>query len=67
MADTHRETVVVEGNHESSHGWLIALGVIVLLLILFFSFGGASLFGGGSETVNVDTPNTVNVQPVAGQ
>lgn len=67
MAEVNRETVVVEGNRSASHGWLIALGIIVLLIILFFSFGGASMFGGGAETVNVETPNTVNVQPAAGQ
>ncbi len=68
MAEVDRETVVVEGNRSSSsYGWLVALGVIVLLVILFFAFGGTNLFNGaaGSETntVNVETPDNVQVQP----
>ncbi len=70
MAEVNRETVVVDGNRSSSYGWLIALGVIVLLVILFFTFGGASLFNGtatesgsDTQTINVDTPDSVQVQP----
>ena len=67
MADRERETVVVDGGERrSSYGWLIALIVIVLLIILFFAFGGMNLFtgaGGGTETINVDTPDNVQVQP----
>lgn len=66
MAEVNRETVVVDGNRSSSFGWLIALGVIVLLVILFFAFGGANLFNGAgsdTQTINVDTPDSVQVQP----
>lgn len=70
MAERERETVVVDGDRRSSYGWLVALGVIVLLIILFFAFGGANLFNGaangGGDTVNVDTPDTVQVQPSSG-
>jgi hypothetical protein len=64
MAEPERETVVVEGERKSSYGWLIALVVVVLLFILFFFFGGMNLFNNGStETVNVEAPDTVQVQP----
>ncbi len=61
MAEVNRETVVVERDQGASNGWLIALGVIALLVILFFSFGGMSMFNGaagasGAETVNVEGP-----------
>ncbi len=64
-----RETVVVDGDRHSSYGWLIALIVIVVLVVLFFAFGGMNLFSGangsngGGNTVNVDTPKTVEVKP----
>ena len=42
----------------------LAACLLALLVILFFAFGGANLFsGGGAETINVDTPETINVQP----
>ena len=65
MAEVERETVVVDGDRRPSYGWAIALGVILLLVILFFVFGGMDLFSGagGTDTVNVDTPDTVQVQP----
>ena len=63
MAEQERETVVVEGDRRSSYGWLVALIVIILLVILFFAFGGMNLFNGGAETINVDTPDTIQVQP----
>ena len=61
-----RETVVVEGERRSSYGWIVALVVIAFLLILFFAFGGMNLFSGaGAETntINVETPDSVQVQP----
>ena len=65
MAD--RETVVVEGgDRRSSYGWVVALAVVALLVILFFAFGGMNLFNGaGAETntINVETPDNVQVQP----
>ena len=66
MAERERETVVVEGDRRSSYGWLVALLIIAALVILFFVFGGANLFNGstgGAETINVDTPDTIQVQP----
>jgi len=65
MADVDKETVVVEGERRSSYGWLIVLGVILLLVILFFALGGFNMFDGAAnntETINVDAP-TVEVQP----
>lgn len=63
MAERERETVIVDGDRRSSYGWLVALIVIALLVILFFAFGGMNLFNGGTETINVDTPDTIQVQP----
>jgi len=64
MAVQERETVVVDGDrNSSSYGWLIALGVIVLLVILFFAMGGMNMFNRSGNTVNVQTPDTVKVQP----
>jgi hypothetical protein len=65
-----RETVVVEGDRRPSYGWLIALVVILLLIILFFVFGGMELFsgmGGETETINLEAPETVEVQPTTPQ
>lgn len=61
-----RETVVVEGDRRSSYGWLVALIIIALIVILFFAFGGMNLFNGaagGGDTINVTTPDTIKVQP----
>ena len=63
MVEKESNTVIVEDRSRGSYGWVIALGVIILLAFLFFYFGGANLFnGGGAETINVDTPDTINVQ-----
>lgn len=67
MAEERRETVVVEGNNREprSYGWIIALVVVIALIVLFFLFGGFNMFNGAADTksVNVDTPDTINVQP----
>lgn len=67
MVDRERETVVVnDGDRRSSYGWLVGLAVLIFLLILFFAFGGMNLFNGangGADTINVETPDTVQVQP----
>lgn len=63
MVERERETVIVNDDRRSSAGWLIGLGIIVLIVILFIYFGGMNLFGGGKSTVNVNTPDTVKVQP----
>lgn len=60
-----RETVIVDGDRRSPIGWLVGLAIFILLIILFFALGGANLFNGtsGTDTVNVDVPDTVQVQP----
>ena len=64
MAEGNRDVVVVESDRRSSYGWLVALIVIAILVILFFAFGGMNLFnGGGAETINLETPQNVQVQP----
>lgn len=65
MVERDRDTVVVEGDRRPSYGWVIAVVAIVLLIILFFAFGGMNLFNGasGGDTINVDTPDNVQVQP----
>lgn len=65
MAERERETVVVTDEGRRSYGWLIALAIVVVLLILFFAFGGMNLFAGesNSQTVEVDTPETIQVEP----
>lgn len=67
MTEDGRNTVIVEKERRSNPlGWIIGAIVILILLALFFSYGGFGMFNGttgGGDTVNVDTPNTVNVQP----
>jgi hypothetical protein len=71
MAIEERETVVVNESDEgrSAVNWIIALIALVLLLLAFFYFGGYNaLTGAGNETeetdtINVDTPDTVEVEP----
>jgi len=71
MALTERETVVVEDtdrNDRTAGSWLIPLVLIVLLILAFFYFGGFNLFSGAgsttdNDTINVDTPDSVQVQP----
>ena len=71
MALTERETVVVEDtdrNDRTAGSWLIPLVLIVLLILAFFYFGGFNLFGGAgsttdNDTINIDTPDNVQVQP----
>ncbi|MGH7218373.1 MAG: hypothetical protein ACREGE_02950 [Candidatus Microsaccharimonas sp.] len=68
MQERDRETVVVEGDRRPTYGWLIALAVIVLLIILFFAFGGMNLFNGASgDTTNINAPETIEVQPTPQQ
>jgi len=69
MIEDERNTVVVEKERSNPLGWIIGAIVILILLAIFFSYGGFGLFNGGTstqgggDTVNVDTPDTVNVQP----
>lgn len=72
MVEDRRETVVVEGDRRSSPvGWIVALVILFVLALLFFMNGGFGLFGGGTtdggDTINVDTPDSVNVTPTNGQ
>lgn len=67
-----RDTVVVERERRSSYGWLVALLVVLGIILLFFLFGGANLFNGTTtetqtETINVDTPDSVQVTPTETQ
>lgn len=72
MSELGRDTVVVEKERSSNPiGWIVGIVVALILLAVFFSYGGFGLFNGSNGqttggTVNVNTPKTVNVQP-AGQ
>lgn len=69
MIEDRRDTVVVEKERSSNPlGWIIGVVVALILLAIFFSYGGFGMFNGaatqnGGDTINVDTPDTVNVQP----
>lgn len=69
MIEDRRDTVVVEKERSSNPlGWIIGVVVVLILLALFFSYGGFGMFNGaaqqtGGDTINVDTPDNVNVQP----
>ena len=71
MVERERDTVVVNDDRSPSYGWLVALIVIGLLVLLFFLFGGPNWFNGnsgtdggtGTDTINVDTPDNINVEP----
>ena len=63
-----REPVIINNERKSNPlGWIIGLVVVVALLLLFFAMGGFGLFTGNgtdsSNSINVDTPNNVNVKP----
>jgi hypothetical protein len=60
--------VVENGKKSNPMGWIIGLIVLLLLVLIFFGTNGFGLFNGtaandGAETINVDTPDNVNVQP----
>ena len=44
MVEDRRETVVVDNGRRSSVGWVIGVVVVLILLALFFMYGGFSLF-----------------------
>lgn len=77
MIDDRRDTVIVEKDRSASPlGWIIGAIILLALLILFFMSGGFGLFGGANETtapadntdsINIDTPDNINVQPGTGQ
>lgn len=56
-----KETVVVDNSERRSHsGWIIAL-IVLALIVLFYIFGGFSMFSGQAGTgadVTVPTPTT---------
>lgn len=63
MALHEKETVVVSGEDRSSGSWIIGLVVLILLVLAFLYFGGLNMFGGTGAGVNVETPQTIEVQP----
>jgi hypothetical protein len=72
MVEERRDVVVEKDTNQSPLGWIIGLVVLIVLLLLFFMSGGFGLFSGtatqgGGDTTNVEAPDTVNVQPPAGQ
>lgn len=77
MIDDRRDTVVVEKDRSSNPlGWIIGVVLLLLLLLWFFTSGGFGLFGGAGETaapadnndsINIETPDSINVQPNSGQ
>lgn len=72
MVDDRRDTVIVEKDRGNPVGWIIAVVVFLILLALFFMYGGLGIFGGnatpsGTDTINVDTPENINVQPSTNQ
>ena len=66
-SNDRKETVIIDkGEKRSSGGWIVGLVVAILLVLLFFGTNGFGLFGmAGNDTnsINVDTPDTVQVQP----
>ncbi len=62
-----KETVIVDrGEKRSSASWIVGLVLVVLLVLVFFATNGFGLFnmaGTDTNSINVDTPDTVNVQP----
>lgn len=67
MADQDRETVVIEDDRETrpSYGWIVALVVILGIILIFFLFGGMSLFDTSPQT-QIQTTNE-QVVPVQGE
>lgn len=72
MDNDKRDPVIINNERKSNPlGWIIGLVVVLVLLLAFFSMGGFGLFSetdgtdGGTETINVDTPDNINVQPSA--
>lgn len=59
MATAHHDTVVVENERRPTYG-LIALIVAIVLIILFFAFGGGSLFNGSHSTSGSGTSTGTN-------
>lgn len=58
-----KETVIVDnGDRRTHNGWVIAL-VVLILIVLFFMFGGANMFSGQAGTgagtgTEINTPTT---------
>lgn len=63
---TDRETVVVEkGERRSNNGW-IGILIALILIVLFFMFGGFSMFS-GQASPSTATPTTTTPTTNAGQ
>lgn len=64
--NNRRDTVIVEKERASNPlGWIIGLILVILLVVAFFYYGGFGLFGG--NTVNLNVPDSVNVQTTPAQ
>jgi len=69
MEEEKRDPVIINNERRSNPiGWVIAIVVLVVLALLFFGMGGFGLFDGSAATddsnsINVDTPDNVNVTP----
>lgn len=72
MDNENREPVIINNERRSSPlGWILALVVLAVLALLFFWTNGFGLLGGTEEStttddsnsINVDTPDSVNVEP----
>jgi hypothetical protein len=63
---TDKETVVVEkGERRSNNGWVGVL-IALILIVLFFMFGGFSMFS-GQASPSTSAPKTTTPTPNTGQ
>ena len=62
------KTVIVDkdGERRPTYGWIWAIVVLVLIIVLFFLFGGMSWFT-SSPASSPSTPQNINIQPQSGQ
>ncbi len=66
MVEERRDVVVERDSNSNPLGWIIGIIVLIVLLALFFMYGGFGLFSGAApagDTTNIEAPETINVQP----